>query len=90
MTLKAVPKDEGFELREKRAEKNSDGRKWLPCDALYDAYTQLKDEPPSTALVIAWYHTDKDGTVRLKYRCWQEGTRQSVALAADLLAGLTS
>ena len=51
---------------------------------------QLKDEPPSTALVIAWYHTDEGGAVRLKYRCWQEGTRQSVALAADLLADLTS
>jgi hypothetical protein len=88
MTLKAVEKPHGFELREKRADKLNDGSKWLPEDALFDASEQLKSQPPSGALVVAWYTRLENGNLSIKYRCFQEHDRQTVALAADLLSDL--
>lgn len=86
--LRAVPKPEGFELREKRAAAADDGSKWLPADALYDASEAMKESPPSTACIIAWYTRLPNGKLALKYRCYYEHDRQAVALAADLAADI--
>jgi hypothetical protein len=89
MTLRALPKPDGFELREKRADKACDGRKWLPEDALYDASRQMHDDPPVGAMIVAWYaRNEESGNVVLKYRCWHEHDRQTMALAADLVRDL--
>ncbi len=85
MTLRALPKPDGFELREKRAEKADDGRKWLPEDALFDASRAMQDAPPTQAMIVVWYSRNEDGKVVLKYRCWHEHDRQTMALAADLV-----
>jgi hypothetical protein len=83
--LKAVPKPEGFDLRLKRAESQDSCRMWLPEDAIYDAYMQMKDENVVSAAVIAWYVKNPNGTLSLRYRISHEHDRQGVAIAADLL-----
>jgi hypothetical protein len=89
MTLRAVPRPEGFDLREARASKASSATKWLPEDALFDASKDICTDSPVGAMMIAWYVRDpSSGFLRLKYRCWQEHERQNVALAADMLHDL--
>ena len=88
MTLRAVPKPEGFELREARAAKTDDASAWLPADAIYDACEQMKVEPPAVAALVAWYTRLPSGKLALKYRCYYEYDRQAVALASDLLTDL--
>jgi hypothetical protein len=90
VTLKAVPKPDGFDLRVARAIKEGSGSKWLPEDALFDAAESLKNEPPSAALIVAWYTRLPNGNLTLKYRCFHEHDRQNVALAADLLQDIQS
>jgi hypothetical protein len=87
--LKQLPKPEGFELREKRAEKSDDGSKWLPEDALYDASTAMQESPPAGAMIVVWYSLAEGDKYALKYRIWQDGPRRAVGLAADLLGDLT-
>ena len=88
MALKAVPKPDGHELRLKRACRNEDASKWLPEDALYDAYEGLKTTSAEAAMIVAWYTRLPDGNLSIKYRCYSEHDRQHVALASDLLASL--
>ena len=91
MTLRALPKPEGFDLRAARAEKHDDGRQWLPADALFDASEQMTtDAPPEVAFLVAWYTRREDGKLSIKYRCAFENDRQAIALAADLLRDLQS
>lgn len=84
--LKSVPKPEGYDLREARAAKFDDGRKWLPEDALFDASEHMKDNPPEVAFLCAWYTRLPNGKLTIKFRCSYEHDRQGIALAADLLA----
>lgn len=79
---------DGFELREARAARAGDGTKWLPEDALFDASEAMKENPPCAAFLVAWYTRMPNGKLALKYRCSHEHDRQTVALAADLLADL--
>lgn len=88
--MKIVPKPEGFELREARADKLNDGRKWEPMDAVFDAYRQLENEPASAALLIAWYVRNPNGTLEVKFRVAYEHDRQGIALAVDLLREIQS
>jgi len=89
MTLRVLPKPEGYDLRVKRAEKK-DSSHWLPDDALYSASAHMKDHPPAGACIVAWFERDaKTDSLRLQYRCYQEHDRQATALAADLVAYLS-
>ena len=88
--LRSVPKPDGFELRDARASKEDDGRKWLPCDALFDASEALKVNPPEVAFLVAWYIRLPSGNLGLKYRISYEHERQGTALAADLLAEMSA
>lgn len=86
--MKLVPKPDGFDLREKRADKHADGSKWLPEDALFDASESLKKTPPVVAFLVAWYTRAPSGNLLLKYRVHYEHDRQGTALAADVLHDL--
>jgi hypothetical protein len=82
--LKVLPKPEGFDLREKRAEKSESARDWLPEDALYDAATHIAEKGVAGALVICWYELSESGLPIAKYRCYNEDPRSSTALMADV------
>lgn len=85
MSLKLVPKPDGYELREKRANKKENCELWLPEDALHSASKRMAAEPPVLAAVVAWYCRDEKGCLRVRYDVWQEHDRQSIALCSDLL-----
>ena len=89
MTLKAIPKPEGFDLRAARASRGT-AADWLPEDALYHASEAMRDSPPVVAFLVTWYSREADGKLTLKFRHHQEHERQSAGLAADLLAWLTA
>lgn len=85
MSLRAIPKPEGFELRDKRSEKTNDAAAWLPEDALYDAQQAMMGEmKPSTAMVVAWFYRDAEGKQRLTFRLYNQTNNDGVALAAML------
>ena len=89
MTLKALPMPEGFEIRAARASRGT-ASDWLPEDALFHASESMKEAPPEVAFLVCWYTRDADGTLRLKFRHFQEHERQSAALASDMMAWLTA
>lgn len=76
-------------MRKARAERDFDGSSWLPEDALYDAWVQMKDEPPDCAMVVCWYHRLPNGNLALKYRVHQQHSRQGRALIADMNVDLS-
>ncbi len=86
--MKIVPKPEGFEMRQKRADKAEVSRLWLPEDAMHAASAAMKD--PKLAILVAWYEKHENGHHVLKYRIWQEYPRASVALVADVMVDLSS
>jgi hypothetical protein len=88
--LKALPVPDGFELREARADKTSDGRKWMAEDALFSASEALTKDPPAVAFIVAWYTRGPNGGLLLKYRCAFESEQQQVALATHLLHDLVA
>ena len=88
MALKVLPKPQGYDLRNIRAMRENNASIWLPEDAVFDASCAMKTEPPAVACVVAWYTRLENGNLALKYRCFQEHDRQSIALAADLLGDL--
>jgi len=88
VTLRAVPKPEGFDLRVARAVKQDSGKCWTPADILYDSSQLMEKFPATQACIVAWYTRDADGVLRIKYECSFEHDRQAIALAADLLADL--
>lgn len=85
-----VPKPEGFDLRNSRANKAHDGSKWLPEDALYDAYDAMAKASVTTAMIVAWWEKAEDGTVHLNYRSYSEHPQQNIALVSVLLGYLTA
>jgi len=83
--LRAVPKPEGFDLRDRRSEKTNDATAWLPEDALYDAQQAMRGKmKPTSAMVVAWFYHDEEGTERLTFRLYNKTTNDGVALAAIL------
>jgi len=90
MKLKAVPKPEGFDLRNARADREHDGSKWLPADALYDAHEEMAKVKVERAMLIAWWQRNEDGKVTLNYRSYAEHDQQNVALCSVLLSYLTA
>jgi hypothetical protein len=89
MTLRAIPKPEGHELRAARCEKN-DNTKWLPEDALYSAYEAMSKAKVERAMICAWWESDENGVVRLNFRAFSEHPQQNTALAAVLLGYLSA
>jgi hypothetical protein len=90
MTLKAVPKPATSEFNTKRAEQNADASAWLPEDALYSAYEEMKDAPPVKAMMVAWYVPgSKPGALNLRMRLFCEGICEGDSLAAAIFQRLT-
>lgn len=90
MTLKAVPKPATSEFNTKRANDNADASAWLPEDALYSAYEDMRDTPPVKAMVVGWYVPGiKPGTLILRCRLFCEGICEGDALATALFQRLT-
>lgn len=92
MTLKMVPKPEGYDMREKRATKAESGKQWLPDDALYQAFERINkgDAKPVGAIAIVWYEKLDNGSLCVKYSISNEYDRQAIALLADALADMTA
>lgn len=90
MTLKAVPKPVGHDFNERRAGTDQNAASWLPEDALYSAYEEMKDIPPVKALVVAWYVPGtKPGSLVLRSRLFCEGVCEGDSLATALFQRLT-
>jgi hypothetical protein len=87
--LRAVPKPEGFELRQARCAKE-DNTKWLPQDALYAAYEAMSKVKVERAMIVAWWESDDSGNVKLNFSAYSEHPQQNTALAAVLLGYLSS
>jgi hypothetical protein len=81
--LKVLPKPEGHDLRNARAEKSESARDWLPEDALYEASKQIAEKGAMGAVVVAWYERSTDGLPVVKYCLSQSEPRQGIALMAD-------
>lgn len=65
--MKLIPKPEGFELRDKRADKSGDGADWQVGDAVYDAQQEINKVDCNAVLVI-WQKVEADGTTSTNYR----------------------
>lgn len=89
MSLKLVPKPEGFELNRIRADKTSDATRWHPEDAFYDAYLDMQKNPAVKALVVAWYESDGKGNIILRNRIAGESNNDITALGAEIFQLLT-
>ena len=89
MTLRALPKPEGFDLRAARASRGT-ASDWLPADALFHASEAMAESSPVVAMLVTWYSREPDGKLVLKFRHYQEHERQSAGLAADITAWLTA
>lgn len=51
--MRMVEKPEGYDLRDKRAEKSGQGVDWNPQDALYDASQRIQ-KMDVEALIVVW------------------------------------
>lgn len=69
--LKVVPKPEGFDLRQRRADRDHDATAWAVHDALYESALEM-DSPPESGridgVVIGWRVNYDDGTFSTFYR----------------------
>jgi hypothetical protein len=59
----AVPKPEGYDFRDKLSDKDMDPEKWLPKDALFDAYLETGDD--DTECMVCIWRSKKHG---IQYR----------------------
>lgn len=90
--LTAIPKPAAFDINNRRSNKESDAAKWLPADALYDAYQDLEARPATKALLVAWYapHPSKPGLLTMRFRLFNESDNDGRALAAELFQTITA
>lgn len=90
MELKPIPKPIAHDLNERRADNNQNAGAWLPEDALFSAYEDMKDTPPVKAMVIAWYVPgEKPGSLQLRTRLFCEGICEGDSLAVALFQRMT-
>lgn len=66
--LKIVPQPQGFELRQKRMDKASDGALWTPEDALYDVWREMQGKKVSCVVVIWREEHDEDDSHTSRWR----------------------
>jgi hypothetical protein len=67
MTMKLVPKPEGYELRDKRSTKAGDCELWEPRDALYCAHEEMVGKQIDCVNVI-WRERDGNGKTVIRQR----------------------
>lgn len=65
--MKLVAKPEGFELRNKRSDKERDAALWNPQDALYDASQEIAKQEVDACIVI-WRERHADDSMEVHYR----------------------
>lgn len=58
--MTAVEKPEGYEFREKRADKANKASLWTAQDAIYSTAERIKDEDV-TQLVVYWWSRNAEG-----------------------------
>jgi hypothetical protein len=83
--MKLIPKPEGHDLRNARAEKSESARDWLPDDALFAAQEHMKKHPVHGAMIVAWYTLSENGLPYVKYCLSNKECRMGTALVADTL-----
>lgn len=64
--LKLVPKPEGFDLRNARADKTNQAKDWQPADAIYWA-SQKASQVEMTQVMVVWWEKQADGTEKLNF-----------------------
>lgn len=64
--MNEVSKPEGYDLREKLADRSQDAKDWTPADAIYNTAQRIKDQDV-TQLVVYWWERQEDGSERLHY-----------------------
>lgn len=85
MTLKLVPKPEGFELRDRRSDKTGMGCDWGPQDALFDVSQEIaKPDVDCDALLVIYRKRFPNGSTLTCTRF----SGQSDAAANLLLNGI--
>lgn len=56
-----IDKPEGYDLREKRADKNVDAGQWTAQDAIFNTAQRIKSQDVSQ-LVVYWWERRPDGS----------------------------
>lgn len=87
--MKLVPKPVGHDFNVRRAESCADASKWLPENALYQAYEEIS-KGITGALIVAWYEKNEEGHIRMRLRHWNERTNDGVALAAEMFRAIVA
>lgn len=92
LMLTAIPKPTAFDINNRRSDKESDASKWLPSDALYDAYQDIEAKGVTKALAVAWYapHPTKPGALVMRFRLFNESDNDGRALASELFQTITA
>jgi hypothetical protein len=62
VTLKLIPKPEGFELRDKRSDKAADASLWEVGDALFNANETIA-KMKADSVLICWRETHPPGQI---------------------------
>lgn len=83
VTLKLIPKPEGFELRDRRSDKTGKGCDWLPADAVYQADHMMK-QGNTIAVVVVWMEERPDGSQRV-YRRFAGETGNKLRLLMEAI-----
>lgn len=84
--MSEVEKPEGYDLREKRADKNSDACQWTPQDAIYNTSQRIKEQDV-TQLVVYWWERKPDGKEVLH---WTNATTSTAEHALILQKALNA
>lgn len=90
MALKSIPKPKGHEMAYARANKgDGNAELWLPENALFDAYEELKDSDPVEALIICWYKMGTNGIPQLRCRIAGKSYCSINSLGVDIFHRIT-
>lgn len=82
-----VIKPEGYDLREKRADKNSDARQWTPQDAVYSTAERIKSKNVPQFCAY-WWEREPDGREILRWSNATTSTAEHALLLQKALAAL--
>lgn len=79
-------KPDGYDLREKRADKANDAKQWTPQDAIYSTAERISDQDVSQ-LVVYWWERKPDGSEVMH---WTNATSSLAEHALLLQKALTA
>lgn len=82
-----IEKPEGYDLREKRANKSDDAKQWTPQDAIYNTAERIKEQNV-TQLIVYWWERTPDGKELLHWTNATTSTAEHALLLQKALAVL--